>query len=52
MIEDRIRKLRDELTPRNKEMDILEGETSKQINHIRGSVTKFLDKETGILGES
>ena len=51
MIEDRIRKLRDELTLRNKEIDILKGETSEQINHIRGSVTKFLDKETGTLGE-
>ena len=35
MIEDRIEKLRDELNERNKEINILKGETSKQINHIR-----------------
>ena len=51
MIEDRINKLRGELTERNKEIDILKGEASKQINQIRGSITKFLDKETGTLGE-
>ena len=51
MIEDRIKKLRDELTERNKEIDILKGEASKQINQIRDSITKFLDKETGTLGE-
>ena len=51
MIEGRINKLRGELTERNKEIDILKGEASKQINQIRGSITKFLDKETGTLGE-
>ena len=51
MIEDRIKKLRDELNERNKEINILKGEASKQINHIRESITKFLDKETGALGE-
>ena len=51
MIEDRIRKLRDELTERNKEINILKGEASKQINQIRESITKFFDKETGTLGE-
>ena len=51
MIEDRIGKLRGELTERNKEIDILKGEASKQINQIRESITKFLDKETGTLGE-
>ena len=51
MIEGRIRKLRDELTERNKEIDILKGEASKQINQIKESITKFLDKETGTLGE-
>ena len=51
MIEGRINKLRDELTERNKEIDILKGEASKQINQIRGLITKFLDKETGMLGE-
>ena len=49
MIEDRLRKLRGELTERNKEIDILKGEASKQINQIRESITKFLDKETGTL---
>ena len=51
MIEGRINKLRGELTERNKEIDILKGEASKQINQIRGSITKFLDKEMGTLGE-
>ena len=51
MIEGRINKLRGELTERNKEIDILKGEASKQINQIRRSITKFLDKETGTLGE-
>ena len=51
MIEDRIKKLRDELNERNKEVDILKGEASKQINQIKESITKFLDKETGTLGE-
>ena len=51
MIEDRIKKIRDELNERNKEIDILKGEASKQINHIKESITKFLDKETGTLGE-
>ena len=51
MIEGRIKRLRGELTKRNKEIDILKGEASKQINQIRGSITKFLDKETGTLGE-
>ena len=51
MTEDRLRKLRDELTERNKEIDILKGEASKQINQIRESITKFLDKEMGTLGE-
>ena len=49
--EDRIGKLRGELTERNKEIDILKGEVSKQINQIKESITKFLDKETGTLGE-
>ena len=51
MIEDRIKKLRDELNERNEEVDILKGEASKQINQIRGSITKFVDKEMGTLGE-
>ena len=51
MIEDRIKRLRGELTERNKEINILKGEASKQINQIKESITKFLDKETGTLGE-
>ena len=51
VIEDRIRKLRGELTERNEEIDILKSEASKQINQIKESITKFLDKETGTLGE-
>ena len=51
IIEDRIRKLRGELTEKNKEIDILKGEASKQINQIKESIKKFLDKETGTLGE-
>ena len=51
MIEDRIKRLRDELNERKKEIDILKGEASKQINQIKESITKFLDKETGTLGE-
>ena len=53
MIEDRIKRLRDELNERkrNKEIDILKGDTSKQINQIKESIMKFLDKETGTLGE-
>ena len=50
MIEDRLKKLRDELNEMNKK-DILKGETSKQINQIKESVMKFLNKETGTLGE-
>ena len=51
MIEGRIKRLRGELTERNKKIDILKGEASKQINQIRESITKFLDKELGTLGE-
>ena len=51
MIEDRIKRLRDELNERNKKLDILKGEASKQSNQIKESITKFLDKETGTLGE-
>ena len=51
MVEDRIKKLRDELDMRNEEINILKGEASKQINQIRDSITKFLDNKTGTLGE-
>ena len=39
------------MNERNKEIDILKGEASKQIKQIRESITKFLNKETGTLGE-
>ena len=51
MIEVRIKRLRDELNKRNEEISILKDKASKQINQIRGSITKFLDKETRTLGE-
>ena len=51
MIEGRIKGLRHELNERNKEIDILKGEASKQMNQIKELITKFLDKETGTLGE-
>ena len=50
-IEERIKKLKDELNERNKETNILKGEASKQINQIRESIAKFLDKKTGTLVE-
>ena len=50
-VEDRIKNLRDELNERNEEISILKGEASKQINQIKESITQFLDKETGTLGE-
>ena len=51
MIEDRIRKFRGELDERKKEIDILKSEASKQINQIKESITKFLNKEKGALGD-
>ena len=51
MVEDRIKKLRDELNERNEQINILKGEASKQINQIKESITKLLDKETGTIGE-
>ena len=39
------------MTERNKEIVIFKGEASKQINQIKESIIKFLDKETGTLGE-
>ena len=50
-IKDKINRLRGELTERNKEIDILKGEASKQINQTRESITKFFNKEMGTLGE-
>ena len=37
------------MNERNKEIDILKGEASKQINQIKESITKFSDKEMGTL---
>ena len=51
MIEDRIKGLRAELEERNEQIDILKDEASKKINQIKESITKFLDKEMGTLGE-
>ena len=39
------------MNERNKEIYILKSEASKQINQIKESITKFLDKETGTLGD-
>ena len=35
----------------NDQISILKGRYSNQINQIRESITKFLDKETGMLAE-
>ena len=51
MIEDRIKRLRDELNERNNEIDILKGEASKKIIQVKESITKFLVKKTGTLGD-
>ena len=51
MIEDMIKELRDELNQRDEKIDILNGEASKQIDQIKESITKLLDKETGTLGD-
>ena len=40
IIKDRIRKLRGELNERNKEIDILKDEASKQINEIKESMRR------------
>ena len=51
MIENTQKKRRDELNERDEEIDFLKGEATKQINKIKESITKFLEKETGTLGE-
>ena len=48
-IEDRIKKLRGELTERNKEIDILKGEASKQINQIKNQSQNSWIKKLGHL---
>ena len=46
------RNMRDKLNERNEEINILKDETSKQSIKSEGhAITKFLDKETGTLGE-
>ena len=39
------------MNERNEEINILKDAASEQINQIRGSIAKFLDKETGTPGE-
>ena len=48
MIENRMKELRESKGRRN---IYLKGEASKQINQMKESITKLLDKETGTLGE-
>ena len=50
-IEDRIGKLRGELTERNKEIDILKGEASKQILSNQRINHKILGQRNGHTGE-
>ena len=50
MIEDRIKKLRDELNKRNEEINIPKDEVSEQISQTRGLITKFLGEEIGTHG--
>ena len=47
----RLQRFQDEQTAINDQICILKGQYSNQIYHIRESIMKFLDKETGTLGE-
>ena len=47
----RLQRFQDEQKAINDQIRILEGRYSNQIYQIRESITKFLDKETGTLGE-
>ena len=47
----RLQRFQDEQNAINNQIRILKGRYSNQINQIRESITKFLDKETGTLGE-
>ena len=47
----RLQRFQDEQKAINDQIRILKGRYSKQIYQIRESITKFLDKETGTLGE-
>ena len=47
----RLQRFQDEQKAINDQIRILKGRYSNQIYQIRGSITKFLDKESGTLGE-
>ena len=47
----RLQRFQDEQKAINEQIRILKGRYSNQIHHIRESIMKFLDKETGTLGE-
>ena len=47
----RLQRLQDEQKAINDQIRILKGRYSNQIYQIRESIMKFLDKETGTLGE-
>ena len=47
----RLQRFQDEQKAINDQIHILKGRYSNQIYQIRGSIMKFLDKETGTLGE-
>ena len=47
----RLQKFQDEQKAINDQIRILKGQYSNQIYQVRESITKFLDKETGTLGE-
>ena len=49
MIEDRIKNLRGELTERNKEIDILKGEASKQSIRSENQLLNYWIKKRGHL---
>ena len=48
---DRLQRFQDEQKAINDQISILKGQYSNQINQIRESLTKFSDKETGMIGE-
>ena len=47
----RLQRFQDEQKAINDQIRVLKGRYSNQIYQIRESITKFLDKETGTLGE-
>ena len=50
-VQARLQRFQDEQKAINDQIHILKGQYSNQIYQIRVSITKFLDKETGTLGE-